>query len=84
MPSIDKLSRRSFSAMMLGGLAACGAPAPISNPEDPLQQQAGFLPEYGPITDNGYNLPGIPISYTSGVNRRMEGTYLGEAAARRG
>jgi len=80
MSSYDKLSRRSFGALMLGGVAACSAPPPVSNPEDVLPQQTGFLPEYGPITDNGYNLPPIPISYTSGVNRRMEGTYLGEAA----
>ena len=65
---------------MLGGVAACAPRTPSSNPDDLAQQSTNFLPEYGPITDNGYNLPAIPISYTSGVNRRMEGTYLGEGA----
>ena len=80
MPSLTNISRRSFGALMLGGVAACGPRMPVSNPDEDLPQQVGFLPEYGPITDNGYNLPSIPISFTQGVNRRMEGTYLGEGA----
>lgn len=64
---------------MLGGVAACAPRAPESNPQD-VPQQLNFLPEYAPMSDNGYSLPAIPMSYTSGVNRRMKGTYLGEGA----
>ncbi|SEW29773.1 Lipoprotein-anchoring transpeptidase ErfK/SrfK [Cognatiyoonia koreensis] len=78
MPSNSNLSRRSFGALMLGGVAACGPRVPESNPIS--TPSISFLDEYGPIQDNGYNLPPIPAEYTQGINRRMEGTYLGEGA----
>lgn len=78
MPSYSNLSRRSFGALMLGGVAACAPRVPESNPVQIQGPQ--FLPAYGPLFDNGYSLPGIPEQYTQGVNRRMEGIYLGEGA----
>lgn len=79
MHSIDKYSRRGFGALMLGATAACGTNIPLSNPiGEPAEPQ--FIEGYGPIFDAGYNLPGIPEEYTQGVNRRMTGRYLGEAA----
>jgi lipoprotein-anchoring transpeptidase ErfK/SrfK len=66
--------------MMLASTAAACAPAvPQSNVDAMPEPQ--FLEGYGPIFDAGYNLPGIPEQYLMGVNRRMSGTYLGEAPA---
>lgn len=62
---------------MLGTAAACARPEPATLPPTPLPQ--GFVEGYGPITDAGYNLPGIPSRYLRGVNRRMSGIYNGEA-----
>ena len=63
-------------------LAAC-ARVPNSNPDglSELTDAQGnrFLPEYEPIMDAGYQLPGVPIQFTQGINRRMSGQYLGEA-----
>lgn len=71
------MTRRSFGAvMMLGGLAACAPTRPVD--QLPIDQ---FEPGYGPIQDNGYNLPGIPSQYLQGVNRRMPVTYTGEQRA---
>ena len=78
MPSNSEISRRAFGALMLGGVAACAPRAPRSNPG--IVRSTNFLPMYGPLDDNGYRLPAISAQYTQGVNRRMEGTYLGEAA----
>ena len=71
---------------MLGATAACGRRLPISNPIDFLPvgvseepEPPQFLEGYGPMMDAGFNLPGIPDIYLQGVNRRMSGTYLGEA-----
>lgn len=80
MTQISKLTRRSFGAMSLAGLAAgCTRRIPNSNPEPveviPAMQ---FSEGYGPIFDAGYNLPAIPSVYTQGINRRMEGIYTGE------
>ncbi len=72
-------SRRAFVAMLLGTTAACAARVPNSNPDMPAPM--AFDDGYGPIFDSGYNLPGIPSEYTQGINRRMTGTYLGEAPA---
>lgn len=72
------LSRRSFGAMLLASSAAACAPrVPDSAPA--VVQGPSFLPEYGPLFDAGYDLPGIPMEYTQGINRRMEGLYTGEA-----
>lgn len=72
-------SRRSFGAMLLASSAAACAPrVPESGVEEP---QVNWLPEYGPLFDAGYDLPAIPLEYTQGINRRMEGLYTGEAPA---
>ncbi|MEM8538200.1 MAG: L,D-transpeptidase, partial [Pseudomonadota bacterium] len=71
------LSRRSFAAITLaGGAAAC---TPIGPFADVSQEAATFIPGYGPVADAGYILPAIPSEYLQGVNRRMSGTYEGEA-----
>jgi lipoprotein-anchoring transpeptidase ErfK/SrfK len=80
------MTRRRFGhglgALMMGtALTACaGAP-----PEDEVEEgtltivsDVPHLPGYGPIFDSGYTLPAIPEQYTQGVNRRMEGEYVGE------
>ena len=73
------LTRRSFGAMLLASSAAACAPrVPDSATEQP---QMNWLPEYGPLSDAGYNLPPITLNYTQGINRRMEGRYTGEAPA---
>jgi|TARA_R100001369_G_scaffold25481_2_gene46450 lipoprotein-anchoring transpeptidase ErfK/SrfK len=73
------LNRRSFGALLLASSAAACAPrVPDSAPVVP---QVNWLPEYGPLRDAGYDLPAIPLQYTEGVNRRMEGLYTGEAPA---
>lgn len=75
----NKLTRRTFGAMMLSsGAAACTRRVPKSNPEAEAVPQ--FAAGYEPISDAGFNLPGIPTEYTLGINRRMEGFYTGEAA----
>ena len=73
---LDSLTRRSFGALMLSSVAACGG-IPASNPEE--EALPSFLEGYGPIFDAGFTLPGIPVEYTQGINRRMEGFYTGEA-----
>ncbi len=80
----NKFTRRSFAAMMLGTAAACGPPVPVSDPFAPdvsraIQPTEDFIDGYGPLSDAGYNLPGIPSKYLLGVNRRMSGIYNGEA-----
>ncbi len=70
------LTRRSFGAMMLASVAACGGTVPATEPDLPDADQ--FLDGYGPMPDAGYNLPGIPSRYLQGVNRRMSGIYNGE------
>lgn len=79
MTDKNLLTRRGFTALALAGIAAC-ARKPESNPMPlDIPNRPQFLPEYAPIFDSGYNLPGIPPEYTQGINRRMSGTYLGEA-----
>ncbi len=74
--SFDPINRRSFLAM--SGFAALSACAPsVSGSGQPVFS-AVFLPDYGPIYDSGYALPGIPRQYTEGANRRIVGRYLGE------
>ncbi len=71
-------SRRTFGAMVLASSAAACAPrVPESAPV--IDPGPAFLPEYGPVRDAGYDLPGIPMEYTQGINRRMSGVYTGEA-----
>jgi len=80
MPSLNKISRRSFGAMSIGALASgCTRRIPNSDPE-PVEviPSIAFSEGYGPITDAGYNLPAIPSVYTQGINRRMTGRYIGE------
>lgn len=77
MTIISDLSRRSFGAMLLGSVAACGPRVPVSNLDEP--EAMDFIDGYGPVQDAGYNLPGIPTTYLQGVNRRMSGRYIGEA-----
>lgn len=76
--SSSLLTRRSFGALALSSVTACGSSMPISNAIDDFVPQSNFLPEYEPLFDAGFNLPGIPITYTQGDNRRMEGIYQGE------
>lgn len=76
------ITRRVFAAMMLSTAAACGRrPVPDSSPEEPQIPQINFAPGYGPLQDGEYFLPGIPDTYTQGINRRMFGEYLGEQEA---
>lgn len=73
-------SRRAFGAMLLGSTAAACAPQmqePEIVPEMPTREE--WVEGYEPVFDSGYNLPGIPSRYLEGVNRRMSGTYQGEA-----
>ena len=77
MSIIETVSRRGFGALLLGTAAAgCAPTVPLSEPEiaGPV-----FLPEYPPLQDAGYDLPPVPLEYTQGINRRMEGRYIGEA-----
>jgi lipoprotein-anchoring transpeptidase ErfK/SrfK len=79
MTHLNILNRRSFGAMLLvSSASACAPRLPESAPKAP---QANWLPEYAPLLDAGYDLPGIPVEYTQGINRRMEGIYTGEAPA---
>ena len=78
MTSVPTYSRRTFGALLMSSVAACGPRVPASNVVSDVPQQVSFLPEYEPIFDAGYNLPGIPSDLTTGVNRRMSGLYLGE------
>lgn len=71
-------TRRGFGLLAAGTLVACGPRVPVSNPQTP--DPVNFASGYEPIFDSGYNLPGIPPEYTMGINRRMSGGYLGEAA----
>lgn len=74
------MTRRSFGALTLGTVAACGPRIPVSNPDDLVVPQLPvFDAGYEPLFDAGYNLPGITSDFTVGVNRRMSGMYLGEA-----
>lgn len=75
-------TRRAFGVLMLGAAAGC-APrrTPVSNPEKAVVPGPRFADGYGPLVDGEYNLPGIPETYTQGINRRMFGNYLGEQDA---
>lgn len=71
------LTRRSFGALLLAtSAAACAPQVPESAP---VAAAPDWLPEYAPLRDAGYDLPAIPLQYTQGINRRMEGIYTGEA-----
>ena len=72
--SLPPYTRRAFLSMTgLAALSACAAPG-----NGPAPMSAGFIEGYGPIFDSGYELPGIPSHYLTGVNRRIIGTYQGE------
>jgi lipoprotein-anchoring transpeptidase ErfK/SrfK len=77
MQSATGMTRRAFGVMMLGTGAACARQVPFTEPALPPEPQ--FIDGYGPISDAGYNLPGIPSEYLQGVNRRASGIYNGEA-----
>lgn len=62
---------------MLGSTAACALRQPEQIPVEIILPS--FLEEYEPLFDAGFDLPGIPVEYTTGINRRMSGIYLGEA-----
>ncbi len=82
MPDSAILTRRSFAAMMLGTVAACSrGPAPEVTPDKAVLPVVNFMEGYGPIQDGEYYLPGIPDTFTQGINRRMFGEYLGEQEA---
>ena len=83
MTNSNFLTRRSFGVLALGALSACVPRVPASNPDGAQTAIAAvnFTDGYAPIFDSGYNLPGIPPEFTQGINRRMTGTYLGEAPA---
>ncbi|MDP5086844.1 MAG: L,D-transpeptidase [Yoonia sp.] len=78
MNTLTYLTRRSFGAMALASTAAACAPRPPSDIVVEIPQMQ-FVEGYGPISDAGYMLPGIPSEYLQGVNRRMTGIYNGEA-----
>lgn len=78
MPDSSLFNRRTFSVMLLASTAACARRVPASNAPDSLEPQINFMDGYGPLQDGEYHLPGIPDIYTQGINRRMEGEYLGE------
>ncbi len=61
-------------------LAACAAP--ITQTEQVIGgvRASEIVPGYGPISDNGYDLPPIPPGYLQGVNRRAVVPYRGTAA----
>lgn len=68
-------NRRVFMAMTgFAALAACET-VPLEPAGPPPAQ---YDPGYGPVFDSGYELPGIPQQFTTGENRRITGTYLGE------
>ena len=72
------ISRRAFGSLVLAaGTSACAPRVPAT--AIPQMPQQAFLPEYPPLQDAGYDLPPVPIEYTQGINRRMEGIYTGEA-----
>ncbi len=77
MQPMKNLTRRSFGAMMMASVAACAQQVPVTAPLIP--EPDPFLDGYGPIEDDGYVLPGIPLRYLRGVNRRMSGIYNGES-----
>jgi len=71
------ITRRAFVGLALAsGASGCSPMVPFT---DVSRSETEFLPGYGPIEDAGYSLPGIPSEYLQGVNRRMSGTYEGEA-----
>jgi lipoprotein-anchoring transpeptidase ErfK/SrfK len=74
MMPVPALGRREFIAF--SSLAALSACAP--RVEEVTVAPPSHLPDYGPITDSGINLPAIPSNFTEGVNRRITGQYLGE------
>jgi len=47
--------------LLASSAAACAPGIPESAPKAP---QANWLPEYAPLRDAGYDLPGIPMEYT--------------------
>ncbi len=76
----NAFTRRSFGALLLGSVAACGPRVPVSNPvPSDLPAPVVYDPGYEPLFDSGYDLPGIGSEFTQGANRRMSGIYLGEA-----
>lgn len=80
MTDSSLITRRTLGALMLGTVAACGPRVPVSNPTlAELPPPPTFDDGYGPLFDAGFDLPGIPSGFTQGINRRMEGEYLGEA-----
>lgn len=71
------LSRRAFaSTLLLGALAACAGPRTEIDGASATQDH--FIDGYGPLVDGDITLPGVPDRYLVGVNRRMQGTYLGD------
>jgi lipoprotein-anchoring transpeptidase ErfK/SrfK len=78
MPDSLIFNRRTFGAMLLASTAGCARRVPASNAQDDFVPAINFLEGYGPINDGDYNLPGIPDTFTQGINRRMVGEYLGE------
>ena len=78
MPDSMLFNRRTFGAMLLASTAACSRRVPESNPPEEFVPQINFLEGYGPLQDEEYSLPGIPDTFTQGINRRMTGEYLGE------
>lgn len=79
MSNAKNMSRRAFGALGLATMVSgCVQRVPASNDPVSAAPPVQFLEGYGPIQDDGYNLPGIPDYYTDGVNRRMVGIYTGE------
>lgn len=78
MPHIINVNRRTFGAMLLASTAGCARRVPVSNPREEFVPKINFMEGYGPLLDGEYSLPGIPDTFTQGINRRITGEYLGE------
>ncbi|MBI1417639.1 MAG: L,D-transpeptidase family protein [Limimaricola sp.] len=72
------MMRAFVSALLLAAAAAC-APAPP--PAPPTPPAPVIVPGYGPMIDNGYELPAIPARYLVEPNRRLLVRYTGDVPA---
>lgn len=82
MTEFAKMTRRSFGALTMGtALSACTGGVQDDTGTLTIVSDVPHIAGYGPIFDAGYTLPAVPEQFTQGVNRRMEGVYIGEQSA---
>jgi lipoprotein-anchoring transpeptidase ErfK/SrfK len=69
------LVRLAIGLAIAASLAACVEQEPLEElpPPEPV-----FLEGYGPIEDDGYHLPGIPLEYLEGANHKVLILYPGD------